>query len=41
MISLSQVQVADMLGLNVLALWSLSGNPQFPAPVSSNDQGLS
>lgn len=35
-----QTQVAAALGINVLALWSLSSNPQFPTPASGNGQNV-
>jgi predicted DNA-binding transcriptional regulator AlpA len=36
----TQTQVAAALGINVLALWSLSSNPQFPTPASGNGQNV-
>jgi len=36
----TQSQVASTLGINVLALWSLSSNPQFPQPASGSDKSV-
>jgi len=35
----NQTQVASALSISVTALWSLSGNPQFPRPVSNDGAG--
>jgi hypothetical protein len=35
----SQTQVAAQLGISLSALWSLSGNPGFPTPLSNDDAG--
>jgi predicted DNA-binding transcriptional regulator AlpA len=36
---LTQTQVAALLGISLPALWSLSGNGQFPTPVTNDDAG--
>ncbi len=37
---MDQTAVAAALGVSVLALWSLSGNAQFPTPVSNDGAGI-
>lgn len=39
MTTMTQTQVAAALGINMLALWSLTGNPAFPAPASNDGDG--
>jgi predicted DNA-binding transcriptional regulator AlpA len=36
---MTHAEVAATLSISVTALWSLSGNPQFPAPVSNDGAG--
>ena len=36
---MNQTAVATALGITTLALWSLSGNPQFPRPTSNDGAG--
>ena len=36
---MDQAAVAASLGVSLSALWSLSGNPQFPAPISNDGYG--
>jgi len=39
-VSMTQTQAAAALGLSMNEFWSLTGNPQFPAPISTDDLGL-